>query len=476
MNQRIKFIWLLSLASMLLIALGQGYWLWNQCQYKNEELLKQAHEKVLEAVVLNDSVRRLTPFKIFDDKHRYSWSYNSDVVVKEPEGRGKKPLAVWRYRITNEVKDRETSELLHADTIRLRSTSDLSPVFSTDVNKYVLEKEQPFTLARFDSCLRVVLPGVPFETSLYHSTDSLYLPFDSASLVGSRLMPTVKLRYPYDPFRQRAVDVTLRLGLPALLRAMGGQLAGSVALLLLLFVCLLYQIQTILKQQRIDELRRNFVNTMIHELRRPVQTLKMCVAFLGDKALRQDNQAMDELVHESHSELDNLSAYLQKLRDMTRADDRQTQLACTTFDLQPVVEHLVRFLHRPDDKQVEVLPTFEGDPHICADRVHMTNIISNLLENAVKYSGSSVRIEVVCRRLPKSFCITVTDNGIGIPPSEQARVFDKFYRGNHLPDRSLPGIGLGLSYVKLLVEAHGGRISLTSNPGTGTSISIEIPQ
>ena len=89
---------------------------------------------------------------------------------------------------------------------------------------------------------------------------------------------------------------------------------------------------------------------MIHELKRPVQALKMCVSFLNDKTMRTDEQAMDEVVRDSVSELDNLSAYLRKLRDMTRADDEQTQLSLSTFDLKPVVEKLIRLQHAPGGK------------------------------------------------------------------------------------------------------------------------------
>src|SRR3712207_2953963 len=97
---------------------------------------------------------------------------------------------------------------------------------------------------------------------------------------------------------------------------------------------------------------------------------------------------------------------------------------------------------------------------VTADPVHISNIVSNLIENAVKYSGTSVHILVDCALHDHRLMIKVADDGIGIPTSEQLRVFDKFYRSGNLPDKTLPGIGLGLSYVKLLVEAHRGTVSL----------------
>lgn len=290
------------------------------------------------------------------------------------------------------------------------------------------------------------------------------------------MRPIVRVVYPYNPLKRELVQIDVQIMPHTLLLRMGWQLLGSLLLIILLALCMLFQIKTILKQRRIDELRKSFVNTMIHELKRPVQALTMCVAFLNDKTMRTDEQAMDDVVRDSMSELNNLSAYLQKLRDMTRADDEQTQLSPTTFDLKLVVEKLIRLQHIPEGKQISFETSFTENLLVTADRVHISNIIGNLIENAVKYSGASVCIAVDCSLRDNRLTVNVSDNGIGIPASEQVRVFDKFYRSSNLPDRSIPGIGLGLSYVKLLVEAHRGTVSLASQLGKGTTITIHIPQ
>ena len=216
--------------------------------------------------------------------------------------------------------------------------------------------------------------------------------------------PVIRLVYPYNPLKRELVQVDVQVMPHTLLLRMGWQLLGSLVLILLLSVCLLFQIKTILKQHRVDELRKSFVNTMIHELKRPVQT--------------------------------------------------------STFDLKPVVEKLIRLQHAPGGKQVSFETHFTDNLLVTADPVHMANIISNLMENAVKYSGSSVSIRVECRLHGHELTLKVSE----------------FYRSSNLPDRSLPGIGLGLSYVKLLVEAHRGTVFLTSQIGRGTTVEITIPQ
>jgi two-component system phosphate regulon sensor histidine kinase PhoR len=186
---------------------------------------------------------------------------------------------------------------------------------------------------------------------------------------------------------------------------------------------------------------------------------------------------MDAVVQDSIFELDNLSAYLSKVRELTRADNEHTILSTRTFDLVATVEKLIRLNNTPADKAVRFETSFSDTSlWVMADPVHIANCLSNLIENAVKYSGNEVCIGIHASLEDNRLSLKIKDNGIGIPLQEQERVFEKFYRAQNIPDANLPGIGLGLSYVKLMVEAHGGSITLQSQPGKGTTFTIEIPQ
>ncbi len=493
MEQRIKIVWALSLISMLLISTGQGYWLWNQYQYKNEEYAGEIREVVLEAVHANDSIRKKMPKKIFG-KPNASF-YNIDYVIGAPDSSAAKVRHNSYTIVIGSMKGEDTSKsvtsgkddsliiqdkrhLIFADTVTIYNDDDRFRFMSLDesIELFQLQTDVPFTLERFDSVLTTRLSNMPFTTKLTTCPDTTYQWTERVERLGNSLVPIVRVVYPYNPLKHELVQVDVRIMPHTLLFRMGWQLIGSFLLILLLAVCLLFQIKTILKQRRLDELRKSFVNTMIHELKRPVQALKMCVAFLNNKTMRTDEQVMDEVVRDSLSELDNLSAYLQKLRDMTRADDEQTQLSLSTFDLKPVVEKLIRLQHTHENKQISFETHLADNLLVTADPVHIANIISNLIENAIKYSGASVHICVECTLLQHQLILKVSDNGMGIPASEQGHVFDKFYRGSNLPDHFIPGIGLGLSYVKLLVDAHRGNISLSSQLGRGTTVEINIPQ
>ena len=147
------------------------------------------------------------------------------------------------------------------------------------------------------------------------------------------------------------------------------------------------------------------------------------------------------------------------------------------FALRGLMEECISKQNIPSDKEVRMEIVPEDDLEIRADRMHLANIICNLLENAIKYSREAVTIRIDYRMREDGMVqISVTDNGIGIAKADQRYVFDKFYRSESAKDKAIPGIGLGLSYVKLLVEAHGGRISLDSTEGEGTTFTIVIPQ
>ena len=516
MERRIKIVWMLSIVAMLLITGGQFYWLRNQYQYMNDEQIDDIYNCILQTAGQYDSIRAPQPKKVFNKANMFFYNLNTytdlkgmttinELILGALKGRNLDKEDVKYVDIEsitihqndsadthqadsikgNAIKKKTWAKLdslipqervLFLDSFRISMPDKAVPNLNSIINLYKLELDAPFVLQQFDSLLALRLDSHVFTTRLEVSRDTTFQWDPVMRREGTLLNPYIEVSYPYNPLKHQFVVAKVEISAHAVLVRMGWQLLGSLCLIFLLGVCLLFQIKTILKQRRIDELRKSFVNTMIHELKRPVQALKMCVAFLNDKSLRTDEKAMDEVIHDSMSELDNLSDYLSKLRDMTRADDEHTQLSIRTFDIKETLEKLIRLYHVPEDKNVSIEPHFSEETLVTADPVHVSNIISNLIENAVKYSGTSVHIVVDCLLHNHQLTIRVADNGIGIPASEQSRVFDKFYRGSNLPDRSLPGIGLGLSYVKLLVEAHHGNISLSSQTGKGTEIEIVIPQ
>ena len=484
MEQRIKIVWILTIVTLILMLGGQAYWLYNQYGYSAEAYMQKLHEHILEAEDKEADIR-FQHRQISSEPLRSlgmnlsGWTSLGEDSLKRPEPRSSTTLTFY-YRNREDMDSAALAKLIEeeSDSVLVRDTFQIEGVSTellfTASTLYTLQISNPFQESLLDSLLQK--QSIQVTNTRRETLDTLqwkgsYIPF------CERLAYKMKIVYPYNPLEQEAWVGEVTIPLSPILRQMAWQLVASLFLILLLMYCLVYQIHTIMEQRRMDEMRKSFVNTMIHELKRPVQTLKMCIAFLNNKSMRTDEQMMDAVVQDAIFELDNLSAYLSKVRELTRADNEHTILSTRTFDLVATVEKLIRLNNAPADKAVRFETSFSDTPlWVMADPVHIANCLSNLIENAVKYSGNEVCIGIDASLKDNRLYLKVHDNGIGIPLQEQERVFEKFYRAQNIPDTNLPGIGLGLSYVKLMVEAHGGSITLQSQLGKGTTFTIEIPQ
>ena len=484
MEQRIKIVWILTIVTLILMLGGQAYWLYNQYGYSAEAYMQKLHEHILEAEDKEADIR-FQHRQISSEPLRSlgmnlsGWTSLGEDSLKRPEPRSSTTLTFY-YRNKEDMDSAALAKLIEeeSDSVLVRDTFQIEGVSTellfTASTLYTLQISNPFQESLLDSLLQK--QSIQVTNTRRETLDTLqwkgsYIPF------CERLAYKMKIVYPYNPLEQEAWVGEVTIPLSPILRQMAWQLVASLFLILLLMYCLVYQIHTIMEQRKMDEMRKSFVNTMIHELKRPVQTLKMCIAFLNNKSMRTDEQIMDSVVQDAIFELDNLSAYLSKVRELTRADNEHTILSTRTFDLVATVEKLIRLNNAPADKAVRFETSFsDASLWVMADPVHIANCLSNLIENAVKYSGNEVCIGIHASLEDNRLCLKVKDNGIGIPLQEQERVFDKFYRAQNIPDANLPGIGLGLSYVKLMVEAHGGSITLQSQPRKGTTFTIEIPQ
>jgi two-component system phosphate regulon sensor histidine kinase PhoR len=465
MGNRIRIVWLLSLVSALVVVGVQGYWLYNQYTYVVEAYSQEFAEKILKAGEDEYAIRQATV------KPSYKYIIRKQVAYSGNDSLQDVSSQQFQFRINR--PDTADSISLYFHWNPNISEEELQ----NGVNRMIADRTYPFRQELLDSLLAARLPGLRHTVAPWHEADSVHY-VSHWERTGNLFNPQIKAYYAYNPLEKQGVVMHASISVQPVFRRMAMQWVISLGLILLLAACFIFQIKTILEQEKVNGMREHFVNTTIHELRRPVQTLKAFVAFLGDREMRSDERATEQVVQDAMFELDNLSAYLDKLKDMLRADSEATALNRMCFDLPALVEKVVRLTHVPGWKSVRLNTACDmgGSPLAEADPVHIANVLNNLIENAVKYSGREVDIEVKAERKGKGIVLTVADNGIGIPPAEQPKVFDKFYRGAGPPGQDVPGLGLGLSYVKLIAKAHQGDITLNSRPGKGTSISLFIPQ
>ena len=496
MESRFKFIYGLTICAIVAYSIVQGYWLYSRYQLSLEEYKSELYSTIIACAEEDIAIRKTLP---------YSPRFYGNRLRKTSEIKGNDAVETWRYEVfaldtlhyslpIPKGADAHTYLLEYIASLLDDHPAELPEgleyfVFTCDskdnkdmgtsqlveaLNRFTVDHQHPFQKERLDSILQSRDIAAQSVTTTKADT-MIWQP--SMQTKGSIWQPVMQVSYPYDIFEGQEVVVTTAICISPVIRKMAYTLLITILLSFFLIFCLVYQILTIRKQRHIETIRQEFLHTMIHELKRPISTLKMCVSFMGNERMMQDVESKQKILSSSYNELDNLTSYFSKLRDITLSDATEIPLVKSDFSLRELIEECRDKQNIPAGKDVKMEIVGDSNLKIRADRMHLANIVCNLLENAVKYSVEAVTIRIDYRMCEDGMLqITVADNGLGIVKADQRYVFDKFYRSETVKDKSIPGIGLGLSYVKLLVEAHGGTITFESTEGQGTTFTIIIPQ
>jgi two-component system, OmpR family, sensor histidine kinase KdpD len=224
---------------------------------------------------------------------------------------------------------------------------------------------------------------------------------------------------------------------------------------------------------RSDELKSALLAAVSHELRTPLASIKAAATSLLDDSVAWDAQTRLDFLTAIDEETDRLTLMVSNLLDLSRIEGGALRPQKDWYDIDEVIADVQRRLAtRTASHPLTV--TVEPDlPPLRFDYVQIAQVLINLLENAVKYTPAGTPIAVTARRVPGAIEVSVHDHGPGIPPEHQLRLFDKFYRAPSAQAASGSGIGLAIS--KGLVEAHGGRIGVESEPGSGTTFRFTLP-
>lgn len=258
------------------------------------------------------------------------------------------------------------------------------------------------------------------------------------------------------------------------MRLMGGSSILITFIVLTLFSLALY---IIFKQKRLSEMKNDFVNNMTHELKTPISTISLASQMLNDRSIPDEQKNLAHISRIIQTESKQLGFQVERVLQMAIFDHGELKLKEEEINLHELIETVAQnFLLQIDKRggKLEFLPEAE-DPVILGDTMHITNVISNLMENALKYTKQTPKISVLTKNEAGNIIISVRDNGIGISKEDQKRIFDKFYRVPTGNIHNVKGFGLGLSYVKLIVDQHHGSIRIKSEADKGSSFDIHLP-
>lgn len=251
----------------------------------------------------------------------------------------------------------------------------------------------------------------------------------------------------------------------------------SSLVLLLVIVFFSYTLFVILKQKRLSEIQKDFINNMTHEFKTPIASIAVSAEVLSDPGIVQSPARLLNYAGIIQKENMRLKHQVERVLHMAQFDKEDAGVKKEKLDVHLLLQEAIRNCNMLlMEKNGEVETILQATRHIItADRLHMTNVFMNLIDNAIKYCLALPRISVETYDTAKGIRIVIADNGIGIAKEDHRKVFQKFFRVHTGNVHNVKGFGLGLSYVKSMVEMHEGTITLQSDLGKGTTFTIFLP-
>jgi len=310
-----------------------------------------------------------------------------------------------------------------------------------------------------------------YEQKVYPNPVKLSLAPRGALLAGSYTNERNFFRISYEVY----INFTNRSQL--ILKEMRMILILDLLTLALVFIVFFMTLRNMLKQKRLSEMKTDFINNMTHELKTPLSTISVASSSLGNPTIIQQQDKVEELSGLIKRQNRHLSELIDRILDINIWERDQVKLKPEHVPLELWIREVVNaFLLKTDKDPPEIRLNVKLNHETqVLDEVHMSTVINNLLTNAVKYGNEPCIIEMEVYDLNEALILEVKDNGPGIRKEDLRHIYEKFFRGEESKERVIKGLGLGLYYVKQIVEAHGGTITVQSVLKKGTKFTIQIP-
>ena len=496
MKLPLKYIALLVILSLAGVFAYQAYWLTSLYRTQRSEMEKDIREalrtsdynEMIARVrrMQNDSLAQaeVTVSTGYDDERAFTKTHTIRSVKYGDSTR----ISIWERSVKDTAETPQAA--LQADIASIlfenkSSTAELASNFQQGLHAGMDILSDP-DFAVFDSLLETELRRIgiraPYRLMYLHrgsTVDSSYTFTDTLNVKSTGgYLPSPKAiiyDYSYDRHGNWLYQLTLEPIKSIVLTQMAGILTASALILVILGLAFGFLIRTLLRQKTLEEMKSDFTNNITHELKTPI-----AVAYAANDALLNfgtgtDPAKRERYLHICQEQLRRLSGLVEQILGMSMERRKTFRLHVETFPPEEVITPLIEQHKLKADKPVGITLRIEPEGlAVCADRTHFGNIVSNLIDNAIKYSPGEARVEIRCRTENGWFILSVRDQGIGIPHDKQRHVFDKFYRVPTGNLHDVKGYGLGLYYVKTMTEKHGGTVEVKSEPGRGSEFTIKL--
>jgi len=455
-NRNLRYIIITMLVALIGIIIFQIYWISNSYDLHNQTFRNEVNTALEE--VLNMETEETIIGHIL-----------------EMQDSTTEPITIETYRITEQTLDMSDHSIIG-------NMKDSMYIKQTDLNRIVgkvfqslatIHPELPAISEKYKILLEERKITTPFILA-FSKNDSVFdltggTPAQFASAQAIQKLPGINRNnekvLAYFPETRSFV-----------LKRMWMTLFASVFFVILIAGSFFHLLAMLVRQKKLSDIKNDFVNNMTHELKTPIATVSAAMEALVQFDALDDRTKSLKYIDLSRRELNRLAGMVENVLRISTFEKQQLVLFKETFNISQILEETAQkfILQNPD--RVEFRFDLKGPGYIHADKFYIQNVINNLFDNAVKYSGTSALLEVNCYRENEFVVFVVRDHGMGISKEQQKHIFDKFYRVPTGDLHAVKGFGLGLAYVRQIVEAHGGSVGVKSQLGAGSEFTVALPE
>ena len=252
---------------------------------------------------------------------------------------------------------------------------------------------------------------------------------------------------------------------------------GAVVFMLVIIAAFYVTVKTLLNQKKLSEIKSDFINNMTHEFKTPLATISLAVDALKNVKVQADQEKSKYFTGIIKEENIRMNKHVETILQAALMEKQELQLHLVPLPVHEIIQNTIdnyALQLNSQEGNVELLLNAKNDV-ISGDEVHFSNLVSNLVDNAIKYSKDKPEIKIYTHNTKNALVLRVEDNGIGMSKESVKRIFEKFYRAHTGNLHNVKGFGLGMSYVKTVIDAHKGKIKVESVLGKGSVFTVEMP-
>jgi two-component system phosphate regulon sensor histidine kinase PhoR len=362
----------------------------------------------------------------------------------------------------------------------------LSQKFSKDNFKELIRNHEPlltiYDTLMIDSLIRFQLKNNNMPSKYSYAlvkTQNDSVEYSSNMAINSKILSKgIRTRFtPADLFSTPYDIVFYTADKPQyILKNIVWFLALSIGIVLLLLLASMYFMRTILRQKKLSAMKNDFINNMTHEFNTPISNISLAYETLKEKGKISSDEYSQKITGIIHSETERLKENVNRILSISTFERNGIDLIHEEIEASEILTTaLSRLELKIKNKNALISINKPSHPvYFIGDKLHMTNAIENLVENALKYGNGHTEIDLDLEKKGNQIVIKVKDNGIGMTSEVTAKIFDKFYRAQNGNIQNERGFGIGLNYVKYVIDAHHGKISVNSRPGAGSCFQITL--